>query len=147
MVVSIRRFTPADLSPLARLLADPLVMRYLEPPYSAAQTAAFLQTAGLGEPPRIYAAEHGGSFIGYVIFHPFTAASFELGWVLLPEAWGRGYACALTQLMLQKCEALGKDVVIECVPAQRAARHIAEKYGFVYEGESGGLCVYRRAYA
>lgn len=39
----IRRLTAEDLEPLHRLLSDPAVMRYLEPPFTRAQTEAFLQ--------------------------------------------------------------------------------------------------------
>ena len=42
----IRRLTAEDLEPLHRLLSDPAVMRYLEPPFTRAQTEAFLQKAG-----------------------------------------------------------------------------------------------------
>lgn len=42
----VRRMTEADLEPLHRLLSDPEVMRYLEPPFSREQTRAFLDRRG-----------------------------------------------------------------------------------------------------
>lgn len=57
MALNIRRMRKEDLSWLCRLLADPEVMRWLEPPYSMKQTEAFLTRAGLSETPLIYAAE------------------------------------------------------------------------------------------
>ncbi|MEI3102967.1 MAG: GNAT family N-acetyltransferase [Oscillospiraceae bacterium] len=42
----VRRMTEADLEPLHRLLSDPEVMRYLEPPFSREQTRAFLEPGG-----------------------------------------------------------------------------------------------------
>lgn len=45
--LQVRRMTEADLEPLHRLLSDPEVMRYLEPPFSREQTRAFLDRAGL----------------------------------------------------------------------------------------------------
>ena len=59
-----------DFEPLKKLLSDPDVMRYLEPPYNEKQTAAFLQAA-LSENPPVYTAELDGVFIGYVIYHPY----------------------------------------------------------------------------
>ena len=65
-----RRMTEADLEPLHRLLSDPEVMRYLEPPFSREQTRAFLERAGLTPEPLILAVDDGG-FAGYVIWHPY----------------------------------------------------------------------------
>ena len=70
MDLSIRRMRKEDLGWLYRLLSDPEVMRWLEPPYSMEQTEAFLFCAGLSENPLIYAAEELGVPIGYVIDHP-----------------------------------------------------------------------------
>ena len=55
-----RRMTEADLEPLHRLLSDPEVMRYLEPPFSREQTRAFLERAGLTPEPLILAGDDGG---------------------------------------------------------------------------------------
>ena len=55
-----RRMTEADLEPLHRLLSDPEVMRYLEPPFSREQTRAFLERAGLTPEPLILAVDDGG---------------------------------------------------------------------------------------
>lgn len=96
MNIIIRRMKSSDADALYRLLSDPEVMRYLEPLYDRAQTEAFLHRAGLSEPPLVYAAEGNGRFIGYVIYHPYDEESIEIGWVLFPAYWGRGYASALT---------------------------------------------------
>ena len=69
-----RRMTEADLEPLHRLLSDPEVMRYLEPPFSREQTRAFLERAGLTPEPLILAVDDGG-FAGYVIWHPYDDVS------------------------------------------------------------------------
>ena len=98
MNITIRKMRPGDADALYRLLSDPEVMRYLEPPFDRAQTEDFLRRAGLAEPPLVYAAEENGGFIGYVIYHAYDAESVEIGWVLLPDYWGRGYASALTDL-------------------------------------------------
>lgn len=84
----IRRLTAEDLEPLHRLLSDPAVMRYLEPPFTRAQTEAFLQKAGMGREPLIWAVEDGRGFAGYVIYHPYDETSMELGWVLASDLTG-----------------------------------------------------------
>ncbi len=144
MKLTIRNMREDDLESLHVLLSDPRVMRYLEAPFTREQTRRFLEKAGLSDPPRIYAAEEEGRFLGYVIYHDYDAVSVELGWVLLPELWGKGYASCLTGQLLELAGRAGKQAVIECDPEQGASRRIAEKFGFVYEGRQDGLDVFRR---
>lgn len=143
MDITIRKMRPGDADALYRLLSDPAVMRYLEPPFDRAQTEAFLRRAGLAEPPLVYAAEENGDFIGYVIYHAYDEQSVEIGWVLLPEYWGRGYASALTERLIGRARQEQKSVVIECAPAQAATKRIAVKKGFRACGNCDGLAVYR----
>ena len=144
MNITIRNMRPGDADALYRLLSDPEVMRYLEPPYGRTQTEAFLRHAGLVEPPLVYAAEENGIFIGYVIYHAYDEESVEIGWVLFPKYWGRGYASALTDQLIDMARQEQKSVVIECVPAQEATKRIAVKKGFHDCGICDGLAVYRR---
>ena len=139
----IRKMREDDFDMLYALLSDPAVMAYLEPPYGEEQTRRFLESAGLSEPPLICAAEDDGKFIGYVILHGYDEHSMEAGWVLLPEFRGRGYASALTDLLIAEAERKEKDLVIECNPDQTATKHIAAKKGFTYRGYDGGLEIYR----
>ena len=143
MDITIRKMRPGDADALYRLLSDPAVMRYLEPPFDRAQTEDFLRRAGLAEPPLVYAAEENGDFIGYVIYHAYDEQSVEIGWVLLPDYWGRGYASALTERLIGRARQEQKSVVIECAPAQAATKRIAVKKGFRACGNCDGLAVYR----
>ena len=108
----VRRMTEADLEPLHRLLSDPEVMRYLEPPFSREQTRAFLDRAGLTPEPLILAVDDDGGFAGYVIWHPYDDVSMELSWVLDRSRWGRGYAGELTRLLTDRARRQGRGVVI-----------------------------------
>ena len=128
--LTIRRLRPSDAEALYRILSDRQVMRYLEPPYDRLQTEQFLREAGLAEPPLVYGAEEGGRLLGYVIYHAYDPDSMELGWVLSPDCWGKGYASRLTDRLVELAHRAGKTAVIECVPEQTATRHIAEKKGF-----------------
>ena len=143
MDITIRKIQPGDADALYRLLSDPEVMRYLEPPFDRAQTEAFLRHAGLAEPPLVYAAEENGSFIGYVIYHAYDAESVEIGWVLLPDYWGRSYASALTDRLIDRARQEQKSAVIECAPTQETTKRIAIKKGFRACGTCDGLAVYR----
>ena len=142
MNLTIRKMREQDLEPLHRLLSDPEVMRYLEPPFTREKTERFLRAA-MAENPPVWAAEKDGEFIGYVIWHGYEEDSMELGWVLLPEYWGKGYASALTGQLMARTAEQGKKPVIECDPGQEVTKHIAEKMGFVRTEQSGGLDVYR----
>ena len=142
MNLTIRKMKEEDLEPLHRLLSDPEVMRYLEPPFTRERTAEFLEKAMSDKPP-VWTAEKDGEFIGYVIWHGYEEDTMELGWVLLPEYWGKGIASALTEQLMEMTAAQGKKPVIECDPGQEATKHIAEKMGFVWTESSDGLDVYR----
>ena len=138
--LAVRRFREDDLDELFALLSDPAVMRYLEPPYDRERAADLLRTAGLSQPPLLYAAEEDGKFLGYVIFHRYGEAdAVELGWVLRRSAWGRGYAGRLTALLLSAAKGKYAQAVIECAPEQTVAARITGKRGLRCNGTDGRL--------
>ncbi len=143
MDLTIRKMNLNDLEPLCELLSEPQAMQYLEPPYTKEKTKQFLINSGLPDPPRVYAVDSDSTFIGYVIFHAYDEVSIEIGWVLHPLYWGKGYASQLTELLIEKGAELHKQLVIECVPEQEITKHLALKYGFDYDGRTGGLDVFR----
>ena len=139
----VRPFCKEDESALASLLADGEVMRFLEPPYSRQRAAKFLEQAGLCRPPKILAVDTlGGTFAGYVIYHPCGEKRYELGWVLGREHWNKGYAGELTQALIADARHRTSGLMIECVPAQQATKHIALQYHFVHAGRQDGCDVY-----
>ena len=145
MDLTIREMRESDFEPLFELLSNEQVMCYIEPPYTKEETASFLKSAGLSDPPLIFAVEWEGHFIGYIIFHDYDENSMEIGWVLHPSYWGMGCASSLTEQLIDRCRILGKQAVIECSPAQEVTKHIALKYGFEYIGNVSGLDVFRNA--
>ncbi len=139
----IRRFRPEDLDALFRLLSDEAVMKDLEPPYTREQAEAFLHRFGLSECPLVYAVEdREGAFVGYVIYHPYDKDSYELGWVLRKDRWGRGYARELTQCLIEDAKSKTKQLVIECAPSQIVTKGIAQRFRFSFTETKDGLDVY-----
>ena len=139
----IRKMRESDLMPLYRLLSDEIVMEHIEPVFDLEKTEAFLESAGLCAEPLIWTVEDNGEFIGYVILHDYDETSREIGWVLYPEQWGKGIATKLTEELMQRAFADGKDAVIECAPAQEVTKHIALKLGFKPIGQRDGCEVFR----
>ena len=139
----IRKMKKSDLMPLFRLLSDEKVMEHIEPVFDLKKTEAFLESAGLCCEPLIWAVEDDGAFLGYAIYHDYDETSREIGWVLLPEHWGRGIATDLTKELMQRAFSEGKDAVIECSPAQEVTKHIALKLGFKPLGQRDGCEVFR----
>jgi len=132
----------ADEPALHAILSDPEVMRHIEPPFDAAVTTAFLQSAAFCAPPQVFALREksGGSLAGHVIFHPFAEDAWELGWVLGRAFWGRGYAAEITEALLEYSRQEGiRRLVIEFAPEQAVSRRLAEKFGFVRTGVFDGL--------
>ena len=115
--VRLRMMRREDVDELYALLSDEAVMRWLEPPFTREQAERFLEQAGLSNPPLIYAAESAeGEFLGYAIYHDYDDHSRELGWVLKPAFWHKGYADEMTDLLTALARREGKNAVIECVP-------------------------------
>ena len=140
----IRDFRPEDARDLQKILGDPAVMRYIEPPFTLAQTAAFLQAKGLDTPRRIYAlADENDRVVGQLIFHPYEGDAWEIGWIIRQDCWGQGIASAVTKALIAYCrEQSIRQCVIECHPEQTVTRHIAEKCGFSRIEDQDGLARY-----
>ena len=141
----IRELEMTDLDALHAILSDAAVMRFIEPPYTRQQTAAFITENARSEVPLVYALESlsTGRLVGHVIWHPYDSEAYELGWILGQEHWGKGYASEVTHALLSAAKAELRDVVIQCTPEQTSTRRIAEKNGFFFLGVENGLCMYR----
>lgn len=138
------RMSKNDFYGLYDLLSNPEVMKYLEPPYDVKKAEEFLLNYGLKDIPLVYSVlDDDDQFIGYVNFHEYDETGYEIGWVLKPEHWNKGYATKLTQKLIDRCIDLNKDAIIECDREQIAAIKIATKYKFKYIGHEEGRDIYR----
>ncbi len=141
----IRKFRCEDIDALYKLLSNQSVMEYIGKPYSYNDCLIFMAKYALVDKPRVFAVEDRRyKFIGYIIYGDYAENAKEIGWLLLPEEQGKGYASELTQALLEY-SALEKleYVIIECVPENNISKKIAEKYQFDYLGIQNGLCLYK----
>lgn len=142
----IRRFTEKDAAHLYEVLSSKEVMEYIEPPFDFGQTQKFIEEAGLCEPPLVYAlvCRTAGIVIGHVIFHRYEEDSCEIGWIIRRDYWGMGIASEVTASLIEYAKTLNfRSCVIECDPNQAASIRLAQKHGFIYEGEDDDCAVYR----
>ena len=143
MKLVIRKMKIEDAGPLFELMSNPEVMKYMEPPYDYDKTVEFLEEYGIKEPPYVFTVTDEDKFVGYAIFHEYEEDSMEIGWVLSPSVWGRGYATELTHMMMEQAKGQTQKLIIECDPEQKASQRIAEKCGFTFIGEEDDLYVYQ----
>ncbi len=144
----IRNLNMEDADELYQVLSDEDVMRYIEPVFDMEKTKAFIQSAGMCEPPLVYAIvwKQTGNVIGHAIFHIYEQSDYEIGWILDKSYWGMGIADEVTKKLVEYAKCSGADsCVIECDAEQVASKRIAIKNGFVYEGKSDDLECYRLA--
>ena len=144
----IRNLNIEDTDELYQVLSDEDVMRYIEPIFDMEKTKEFIQSAGLCEPPLVYAIvwKQSGNVIGHAIFHIYEQSDYEIGWILNKNYWGMGIADEVTVKLVEYAKCLGADsCVIECDVEQITSKRIALKNGFVYEGKSDNLERYRLA--
>lgn len=144
----IRNLNIEDTDELYQVLSDEDVMRYIEPVFDMEKTKEFIQSAGMCEPPLVYAIvwKQSGNVIGHAIFHIYEQSDYEIGWILNKNYWGMGIADEVTEKLVEYAKCLGADsCVIECDAEQITSKRIALKNGFVYEGKSDNLERYRLA--
>ena len=142
----IRNLCTEDAEDLYKVLSDGEVMKYIEPVFDMGKTVDFIKNAGLCEPPLVYAVEFTESkkVIGHLIFHSYENSAYEIGWVINKIYWGMGIGDELTKRLIEYSKTLDiKSLVIECDENQAASKHIALKNGFVFEGKTGNLELYR----
>lgn len=143
----IRPLEAQDIEALYTVLSDEAVMRYIETPFSRKQTAEFIQHVNAAEPPLAHAVvwKENNTVIGHLIYHPYDAESWELGWILHCDYWHKGISDELTTAVIADAQRREiPELVIECDPNQTVTRHIAEKHGFRYMGEENNLAIYQR---
>ena len=142
----LRNYRLADFEDHYRLHSDPTIMRYLiggKPMtrFEAWRHMAFLvghwELLGYG----YFAVEEKstGRFVGRIGYtNPEGWPGFEVGWTLLPEFHGRGYATEGGRFLLSYAfNEMGRDHVISVIhPDNMPSIRVAERLGEKKEGQT-----------
>ena len=138
--VDLREFTPDDFDDLLRLDSDPRVTKYVNAGKPMSRTEV---EAALARVIRYYRSVHGlgvwhatrrdtGAFIGwYCLKYCPPTCDVEVGYRLLPNAWGQGFATeGATELLRYGFDDLGLDMIIGVThPDNRASQRVLVKSG------------------
>ncbi len=146
--LTLRRLSPADLSAVTELCGSPEVMRYLDDgrPMTPTRVAEEVLPALLGEYDRLpeglgcwALATDGADFLGWAALRPAHSvgletgptAGLEIGYRLLPAAWGRGYAteAALALVRAAFAELRADRVVATTMAVNSGSRRVLERAG------------------
>ena len=127
----LRPFTPADGDGLFAILGDRETMAYSFPMIRGESDRFLEQSLLRRDPPVGYALEAEGvpGLAGYVLFCPLEdPGTYELGWFLRRDLWGRGYAGEISRTLLDYAfDVLGlRQVVGETIDLRRAGRLLGQ---------------------
>jgi RimJ/RimL family protein N-acetyltransferase len=141
----LRRWRPSDREPFAAMNADPRVMEHFLAPLSreesdaaAARIARHFDDHGFG----LWSVEVPGvvRFAGFVgLSVPAFAAPFmpcvEVGWRLMPDCWGRGYATEGARAALAfGFDTLGLAEIVSFTTATNTrSRRVMERLGLTHD--------------
>ena len=129
----IRQFKQSDIDELYSILSNPKVMEYIEEPFTLENTKDFLNKNALSYPPRVFALEYkeNKKLIGHIIFHKYVKDSFEIGFILNSDYWGRGIADEITKSLIDYAKNKNiHSLIIECDKRQLATQKIATNNNF-----------------
>ena len=139
--LALREWRDEDREPFAVMNADPRVAEYLSRPLDRLESDAFLDrivARWASDGHGLWAVDRRDdrSFIGFVglaapnFEAPFTPC-VEVGWRLVPEAWGHGYATEAARAALrfgfERLELA--EIVSFTVPANVRSRAVMERLG------------------
>lgn len=144
----IRPFVEDDWQAVAAYTTDPAVMAFMEEGVQTdEQTKDFVRQNATGQEVTAYALSlnEAQTLIGHMVFHPwFAPRTYEIGWVLHPAYYRRGYASEAASALLR----YGFDVmklhriIATCQPENPASYGVMEKIGMRREGHFR-QCIYR----
>jgi RimJ/RimL family protein N-acetyltransferase len=144
--LDLREFAAGDVEEIVRLDGDPRVMRYI----GDGRTHTRDETVGYWFPrmrrvARLYAdlgiwrasRRDTGAFVGWFsLKYAGKSSDIEIGYRLVPEAWGQGYATEGAAAMRDYgFDDVGLERIIGVThPGNRASQHVLAKIGMVDEG-------------
>ena len=140
----LRSFEMSDAKSALSWLGDAEAMRYIEPVFDAARAEDFIRTCG--HLVWCLCLRESGLPIGHVIWHPYMGqpACWELGWILAPTHWGRGYAKEISLALIERAREEGiREIVLEAVPENADSIAVIRALGAQYSHtDEDGLAVW-----
>ncbi len=146
--LSIRPWQPSDRADLKKMTDDPEVMRYVHGgvPYSEEELDEFLgrQARQLAEFNLCMGAmieKSTGRICGVAGTQPLgTTGDLEIGWWLMREVWGRGYATeAGRAAMRHVLDTLGRNRVVAIIDVgNEPSKRVVARLGMHYEARVTG---------
>ena len=152
-------YTEREHDTFVKLVTDPLVMRYVDKGVLTVPQAEGLWTRLVDEwypqgVDTIWAvfAKDNGRYVGNASVRPRPERQkdWEIGYYLLPDEWGKGFASEIAdRLVHYSFDALGLEEIFATVDVDNlASRRVLEKVGLSFfrkeYDEKGVFYVYRR---
>ena len=144
----IRPWQAGDRDAFVAMAHDPVVTRYVHAgtPYSDAEIEEFLSRqarheAELGVCMGAMVEKNSGQVVGIAGIQPLgTTGQLEIGWWLMRDRWGRGYATeAGNAAMRHVFDALGRLRVAAIIdPGNEASVRVATRLGMRYDRRTTG---------
>ena len=131
----LRELVESDVDDVARLLAEPRVMRYIEDgkPVSRVDVERVVLPKVTGGGWWAARVKGSGAFIGWFELSPVGGGVAELGYRLHPDHWGRGYATEGAAALVRHGRAVGVTrVVAYAMAVNSGSRRVLEKVGLRY---------------
>lgn len=135
----LRSYQENDLEPYYEMMADPNITRYLVPGIPMSRREAWRSIAGMaghwvirGHGQWAIEEKETGDFVGRCgIIEPEGWPGKELGWVLHPKAWGKGYATEAAKAALDHAfKEMRLEKVISLIqPGNDASVAVASRIG------------------
>jgi ribosomal-protein-alanine N-acetyltransferase len=143
--LELRDFVPADFDDLYRLDSDPHVMKYIADGKPMSREAVAKALRRIIRYPSFYpelgiwraSRRDTGAYIGWFCFkYAGKSVDVEVGYRLLPEAWGRGFATEGARALVDYgFDDLGIDRIIGVThPGNRASQRVLLKAGLADAG-------------
>jgi len=145
--LGLREWRTADFEPFAAMNADPEVMRFFPAPFTREQSRTFFDRLRTSFDQRgftYFAVERldTGEWIGFtgLLLQEFAAhftPCVDIGWRLLPTAWGRGFAVEGARACLELAfERLELDAVHAIAPlANQPSIRVMQRLGMRFIDE------------
>ena len=136
----IRQYRESDLEPTRRMSQDAELRKWLPSGvYSDKEHADYVNVCGTADAKDFVVEDKvTGCVVGEMTFHPwFVEKTWEIGWLILPEFQGRGYASEAASALLDVgfSELEIHRIVATAQPQNPASFRVMEKVGMRREGE------------